>query len=52
MLAHTSIPKGMYSSANYQGAAKTFLNEVGFSKYRRFGSETHILSEGNEPPAK
>ena len=52
LLAHTSIPKGMYSSANYQGAAKTFLNEVGFSKYRRFGSETHILSEGNEPPAK
>ncbi len=52
LLAHIVPPKGMYSRANYQGAAKTFLNDVEFNQYRRFGSETRILDAGAEPPAK
>jgi len=41
--AHTTQQKGMYSRANYQGSAKTFLNDVEFRQYRRFGTETRIL---------
>ena len=50
--AHTIVPQGAYSRANYQGPAKTYLNEVEFTQYRRFGSETRILADINEPPAK
>ncbi len=52
LLAHTSQPHGMYSSANYQGSAKTFMNDVEFGQYRRFGSETRILTGDNPAPAK
>jgi hypothetical protein len=52
LLAHTAMPQGMYSRSNYQGAAKTFLNDVAFGQYRRFGSETRILTGEVEPPAK
>ena len=31
-------------SRSYKGPAKTFLNDVRFSNYRRFGSETKILT--------
>jgi len=50
--AHTAVPQGAFSRANYQGTPKTYLNEVEFSQYRRFGSETRILSGDNDPPAK
>ena len=43
--AHTALPpKGMQSAASYKGPAKTFLNDVAFGQYRRFGSETRILT--------
>jgi len=41
--AHTIQATGMYSRANYKGAAKTFLNDVEFGQYRRFGAETRIV---------
>jgi len=43
--AHTAQPpKGMHMASSYQGPAKTFLNDVAFGQYRRFGSETRILT--------
>jgi hypothetical protein len=50
LMAHTAIPKGMASNSNYQGAAKTYLNDVEFNQYRRFGSETRILTGESEMP--
>jgi hypothetical protein len=50
--AHTAVPQGAFSRANYQGAPKTFLNDVEFKDYRRFGSETRILDSDAAPPAK
>jgi hypothetical protein len=50
LLAHTAAQQGTASRTNYQGAAKTFLNDVEFNKYRRFGSETRILSVEDELP--
>jgi hypothetical protein len=50
--AHTALQQGAISRTNYQGAAKTFLNEVEFDQYRRFGSETRIVSGDNDQPAK
>jgi hypothetical protein len=50
LLAHTTQPHGMYSRADYKGSAKTFLNDVRFGDYRRFGSESHILTGANEVP--
>jgi hypothetical protein len=45
LMAHTSEPPlGAQSAASYKGAPKTFLNEVQFGQYRRFGSETRILA--------
>ena len=32
------------SAANYEGPVKTFLNDVRFSNYRRFGSKTKVLT--------
>jgi hypothetical protein len=43
--AHTTQPPhGMQMASNNQGPAKTFLNDVAFGQYRRFGSETRILT--------
>ena len=50
--AHAAVPQGAFSRANYQGTPKTYLNEVDFTQYRRFGSETRILSGDSDPPAK
>jgi hypothetical protein len=44
LMAHTAVQQGMQARTNYQGAAKTFLNDVAFGQYRRFGSETRILT--------
>ena len=48
--AHAGQQKAMYSKANYQGPAKTFLNDVEFKQYRRFGSDIRILSENDTAP--
>ena len=42
--AHTAQQSGAFSRSNYKGPAKTFLNDVTFSNYRRFGSEAKILA--------
>lgn len=42
--AHTTQQSGAFSRADYKGPAKTFLNDVVFSAYRRFGSEVKILT--------
>jgi hypothetical protein len=50
--AHTDVKKGMYSKAMFQGMPKTYLNDVAFGQYRRFGSETRILAgDYAAPPA-
>jgi hypothetical protein len=41
--AHTTRQSGT-SGPNYKGPAKTFLNDVRFTNYRRFGSETKVLT--------
>lgn len=41
---HVYQPHGMYSRTDYRGPAKTFLNDAVFGRYRRFGSETRILT--------
>jgi hypothetical protein len=50
--AHTALPQGAFSRSNYQGAPKTFLNDVEFRDYRRFGSETRILASDSDVPLK
>lgn len=47
--AHDAQQSGAVSRSNYKGEPKTFLNDVRFSNYRRFGSETRLLtgSAGN-----
>ncbi|HEY1900929.1 MAG TPA: hypothetical protein VGG56_00735 [Terracidiphilus sp.] len=45
--AHIAIQQGMTSSTHYQGDAKTYLNDVEFTQYRRFGTETRILAGEN-----
>jgi hypothetical protein len=52
LMAHTAMPQGAYSRTNYQGDAKTFLNDVAFGQYRRFGSEMRILSGESDSPTK
>ncbi len=42
--AHTAQQGGEIAASNYKGPAKTFLNDVRFSNYRRFGSETKVLT--------
>jgi hypothetical protein len=42
--AHTETQQGMISRTHFNGEAKTYLNDVEFTQYRRFGSETHILT--------
>lgn len=48
LTAHTEQPHGAYSKMNLQGPAKTFLNDVRFVDYRRFGSEMRILADSPE----
>jgi hypothetical protein len=43
LAAHTAQQKGFIARSKYQGAAKTFLNDVAFTGYRRFGSEARVL---------
>lgn len=50
--AHTTQQPSTASRSQYRGPAKTFLNDVVFSQYRRFGSETRILPGESEPPPK
>jgi hypothetical protein len=50
LLAHTAAHVGAYSRSNYKGSAKTFLNDVVFGQYRRFGSETRILTVDSAEP--
>lgn len=45
--AHTAQQQGMASQAIYHGATKTFLNDIVFDHYRRFGSESRILTGAN-----
>jgi hypothetical protein len=44
LMAHTARQTGMLNKEHYKGAAKTFLNDVVFGQYRRFGSEIRILT--------
>jgi hypothetical protein len=44
LMAHTAQQSGMISREHYKGSAKTYLNDVAFGQYRRFGSETRILA--------
>ena|SRR5579871_2287682 len=41
--AHTTHQQAAISRSAYRGKAKTFLNDISFSKYRRFGSEMRIV---------
>ncbi|MFZ1085199.1 MAG: hypothetical protein WAN35_09565 [Terracidiphilus sp.] len=50
LMAHTAQQTGAASRSNYRGAAKTYLNDVAFSQYRRFGTESRILSEDSLAP--
>jgi hypothetical protein len=50
LMAHTAQQTGAYARSNYRGAAKTFLNDVAFSQYRRFGTESRILSDDSLAP--
>jgi len=50
LAAHTAQPHGMYSKANFQGPSKTFLNDVAFGQYRRFGSEARIVAVESQTP--
>jgi hypothetical protein len=52
LMAHTTQAEGMVSRTNYKGQPKTFLNNVTFDNYRRFGSESHILTGEAESPKK
>lgn len=51
LAAHILLPQGMFAQTDYRGPTKTYLNEMDFLRYRRFGSETRILTgENNVPP--
>lgn len=41
--AHTTQQGATISRSAYRGKVKMFLNDIAFSKYRRFGSEMRIL---------
>ncbi|HYK35801.1 hypothetical protein [Alloacidobacterium sp.] len=45
--AHTAQQSTMFSMADYKGRVKTFLNDVTFSDYLRFGSKVRILASDN-----
>jgi hypothetical protein len=42
--AHTTHQSGTTAGSNYKGPVKTFLNDVRFSDYHRFGSESKVLT--------
>jgi hypothetical protein len=42
-MAHTAQNKGTASMSNYRGNEKTYLNDVVFDQYRRFGTEMRIV---------
>lgn len=42
---HTMEQSGAISGSSYKGPVKTFLNDVRFSNYRRFGTETKVLTD-------
>ena len=46
--AHDAQQSGAVSRSNYKGEPKTFLNDVRFSNYRRFGSEVKVLPGSTE----
>jgi hypothetical protein len=46
--AHDAQQSGAVSRSNYKGEPKTFLNDVTFSNYRRFGSEVKVLTGSTE----
>lgn len=49
--AHTEGPQpGLHFTSIYSGPGKTFLNDVAFGQYRRFGSETRILTGDSVAP--
>lgn len=48
--AHLAQQHGMASQAIYRGATETFLNDIVFDHYRRFGSESRILTGSNTAP--
>jgi hypothetical protein len=48
LMAHTASRLGAYSMSSYKGQAKTFLNDVVFDQYRRFGTESRILAGDSE----
>lgn len=50
--AHAGQQNPAYAKSNYRGPVKTFLNDVDFKQYRRFGSETRILTSDVEPAPK
>jgi hypothetical protein len=50
LLAHTAQQTGAFSQSHYKGAAKTYLNDVTFGQYRRFGSESRILAGDSLEP--
>ncbi len=41
---HTIEQNGAVTGFNYKGPVKTFLNDVRFTNYRRFGTETKVLT--------
>ncbi len=45
--AHTAQQSGAFSRSDYKGPTKTFLNDVMFSNYRRFGSEMKIVTDSS-----
>jgi len=48
--AHTGQQTGMISKEHYKGSVKTYLNDAAFGQYRRFGSETRILTGDSLAP--
>ena len=42
--AHTAQQSDTSAGSNYKGPLKTYLNDVTFSNYRRFGSATKVLA--------
>jgi VWFA-related protein len=52
LLAHTSPTSlGTHPVEGYKGPTKTFLNDAVFERYRRFGSEAHIVAGNLGEPA-
>jgi hypothetical protein len=51
LAAHLEQQTGAQSMSKYKGPAKTYLNEVAFSQYRRFGTESRILAGDSVDPS-